>query len=430
MNVTDSMDSNPEILIVDDTPNNIRVLTAILQDKQYRVRTFLRGSRALETVKRNPPDLILLDIQMPEMDGYEFCDRIKKSPDLCEIPIIFISALDESMDKIRAFQLGGADYVTKPFQELEVLARVEHQLKLQKANKSLKFLNQTLEDRVKERTLELEEINRQKETLLETLKEKNIALQEIDRLKDEFLMVMSHELRNPLNGILGALQLILEGYCDNQEEERDNLKIAKESALYLLKTINSILDIAKIKAGRIQVYLQEIDLRIYLSSAIDIYSGQLKQKNLTLHYQEDSQPLIIQGDETKLTQIFLNIIDNAIKFTESGDIFITTQHKFDADPQKNWAIITIQDTGIGIESDRQSLLFKPFLMLDSSTTRSYEGLGLGLVIAKSWLELMGGTIRLESAGENCGTTAIISLPLSQSIAVDPEMQPENMLNSS
>ncbi|MEA5471442.1 hybrid sensor histidine kinase/response regulator, partial [Spirulina sp. 06S082] len=377
----------------------------------YRVRIFLRGSRALETVKRNPPDLILLDIQMPEMDGYEFCDRIKKSPHLCEIPIIFISAIDESMDKIRAFQLGGADYITKPFQELEVLARVEHQLKLQKANKSLKFLNQTLEDRVKERTLELEEINRQKENLLETLKEKNIALQEIDRLKDEFLMIMSHELRNPLNGILGALQLILEGFCDDRQEERDNLKIAKESALHLLKTINSILDIAKIKAGRMQVYLQKIDLRIYLSSAIDIYSGQLKQKNLTLHYQEDSQPLMIQGDETKLTQIFLNIIDNAIKFTESGDIFIKTQHQFDSDPQKNWAIVTIQDTGIGIESERQSLLFKPFLMLDSSTTRNYEGLGLGLVIAKSCLELMGGTIRLESAGENCGTTAIISFPL-------------------
>ncbi|MGK7927663.1 MAG: response regulator [Spirulina sp.] len=411
MNDIGSIDPNPEILIVDDTPNNIRVLTAILQDKHYRVRTFLRGARALETVKRNPPDLILLDIQMPEMDGYEFCDRIKKSPHLCDIPIIFISALDEPMDKVRAFKLGGADYVTKPFQELEVLARVEHQLKLQKANKALKSLNESLEDRVKKRTIELEEANFQKEKLLDILQEKNIALQEIDRLKDEFLMIMSHELRNPLNGILGALQLILEGFCEDREEEQENLKIANESAIHLLKTINSILDIAKIKAGKMQLHLQDLDLRMYLSSAIDIHVHQLQQKNLNLNYQEFSEPLIVRSDGTKLTQVFLNIINNAIKFTKSGEITIKTQQEFDSENKKNWAIVMIQDTGIGIEPKHQSKLFQPFMMLDSSTTRSYEGLGLGLVIAQSWLKLMEGQIKLESAGKNCGTTAIISLPL-------------------
>ncbi|MBP0021470.1 MAG: hybrid sensor histidine kinase/response regulator [Cyanobacteria bacterium SBLK] len=418
MNEIEKIDPNPEILIVDDTPNNIRVLATILQDKQYRVRTFLRGDRALENVKRNPPDLILLDIQMPEMDGYEFCDRLKKSPNLCDIPIIFISALDEPMDKVRAFKLGGADYVTKPFQELEVLVRVEHQLKLKKANNDLKSLNQNLEERVKKRTTELEEANLQKEKLLDTLKEKNIALQEIDRLKDEFLMIMSHELRNPLNGILGSLQLILQGFCEDREEETENLKIANESALHLLKTINSILDIAKIKAGRMQLHLQDTDLRMYLNSAIDIHLHQLQKKNLILNYQEYSESLLVRADGTKLTQVFLNIIDNAIKFTESGEITITIQPKCDRDRSIFLAIATIQDTGIGIEPERQSSLFKPFVMLDSSTTRSYEGLGLGLAIAKSWLEVMGGDISLESAGKDCGTIVKVSLPLSTSLESD------------
>ncbi|MEM9541453.1 MAG: response regulator, partial [Cyanobacteria bacterium P01_E01_bin.42] len=322
MNTIVNIDPNAEILIVDDTPNNIRVLAAILQDKQYRVRTFLRADRALENVNKNPPDLILLDIQMPDMDGYEFCDRIKKSPHLCEIPIIFISALDEPMDKVRAFKLGGADYVTKPFQELEVLARVEHQLKLNRANHVLKSLNQTLEERVKTRTMELEEANLQKEKLLDILKEKNIALQEIDRLKDEFLMIMSHELRNPLNGILGSLQLILAGFCEDRQEETENLKIANDSALHLLKTINSILDIAKIKAGKLQIQLESLDLRIPLSAAIDIQQHQIQTKHLTLNYQENPEPLFVRGDSTKLTQVCLNIIDNAIKFTESGEIDI------------------------------------------------------------------------------------------------------------
>ncbi|HEY9607810.1 response regulator, partial [Allocoleopsis sp.] len=172
------------ILIVDDTPENLQILSATLSEKGYKVRGVVKGQMALRAARSAPPDLILLDIRMPEMDGYEVCEQLKADPKTSEIPIIFISALDEVLDKVKAFAAGGVDYITKPFQVAEVLARVEHQLTIRRLSNQLQEQNQQLQQEIQER-LKAEK-----------------AAEAASKAKTEFLANMSHELRTPLNAIL------------------------------------------------------------------------------------------------------------------------------------------------------------------------------------------------------------------------------------
>ncbi|HBB34966.1 MAG TPA: hypothetical protein DDZ80_19765 [Cyanobacteria bacterium UBA8803] len=244
------------------------------------------------------------------------------------------------------------------------------------------------------------------------LESKNLALQEIDQLKDEFLKTTSHELRTPLNGIIGSMRLILDGFCDDDSEEIELLEQADQSALQLLKIIDRVLDLAKIKSGKLAVEIKPVDLHQELSEAIALQIAQLQQKGLQLYRQDCPQPLPVNADSTKLKQVFLNIIENAIKFTDSGSITISTGIKSAVEDEGElMAIVRIKDTGIGIDPSQQHKLFQPFVMVDGSTTRSQGGIGLGLVISRNLMELMGGSLTLESVGQDRGTTVEIALPL-------------------
>ncbi len=251
--------------------------------------------------------------------------------------------------------------------------------------------------------------------LYSELKAKNAALQEMDQLKDEFLKTTSHELRTPLNGIINSIRLILDGFCDDKDEEIELLMQADRCALNLLSIIDQVLDLAKIKSGKLAVEIESVDLHQALSEAIDLQTNKLEQKSLKLYRNYFTQSLQVLTDSSKLKLILLNIIENAIKFTNSGSIVITTNIESGTDNLDNsrlpMAIVTIKDTGIGIEPNQQHKLFKPFVMVDGSTTRSQGGIGLGLVISRNLIELMGGRITLESAGKNQGTTVQIALPL-------------------
>jgi PAS domain S-box-containing protein len=247
------------------------------------------------------------------------------------------------------------------------------------------------------------------------LTDKNIALQEMDQLKDEFLKNISHELRTPLNGIISSIKLILDGFCDDRDEEIEFLQQVDQSAIRLLDIIDRILDLNKIKTGRGSVELTPVDLHACLAKAIELQQSKLKEKKLQLHRHDFKEPLLVQADAIMLKQVFFQIIDNAIKFTDSGSITITTGLELAANNEEGidtpMAIATIQDTGIGIDPSQQHKLFQPFVMVDGSTTRSQGGVGLGLVLSRSLMEKMGGTITLESAGKNQGTTVAIALPL-------------------
>src|SRR5580658_6598970 len=193
-------------MIVDDNPANLKLLEDMLLREGHEVRSFPSGRLALAAAMKNPPDLILLDINMPEMDGFEVCERLKSTQELSDIPVIFLSALNETEDKVKAFQHGAVDYISKPFQFEEVHARVETHIKLHDLQQALKFQNERLEEAVAARTRELAEANER--------------LSVLDRSKNEFLNLISHELRTPLSGLLGAGQLILDEVLPTEENEK------------------------------------------------------------------------------------------------------------------------------------------------------------------------------------------------------------------
>jgi two-component system sensor histidine kinase BarA len=246
-----------------------------------------------------------------------------------------------------------------------------------------------------------------------------------NQVKSQFLATTSHELRNPLNIIINCVRLVREGLCDNREEELDFLHRADETAIHLLGIINDLLDISKIEAGKLSVFLEPIDLREVLKEVINSQSVNIQQKGLHFNVCIIDEQIPVQADSTKLKQVLINLIGNATKFTEVGKITITAQIQHSHDDSK--VVVTVQDTGIGIEPSQQQKLFHPFVMVESSTKERFGGTGLGLAISRNLMELMEGTITLESAGLNQGTTTTITLPLIEAslLGIENNSQIEN-----
>ncbi|MBF2047573.1 MAG: two-component sensor histidine kinase [Elainella sp. C42_A2020_010] len=272
--------------------------------------------------------------------------------------------------------------------------------------------------------------------LEERAKELESAWQEAEaanQLKSEFLANTSHELRTPLNAIIGCIRLVKDGCCDSREEEVEFLQQADKAAIHLLKIINDLLDIQRIEEKKLPLSFEVIDLRQILKDVVDLEAVQIQQKGLELHVMELVEPIMVRVDPARLKQVLLNIIYNAIKFTDQGSISLQIRleqaedvvtrpanqpvgqngHRADHDGEDDteWVVIAIQDTGIGIDPAQQHKLFRPFVMVDGSTTRKFEGTGLGLAISRNLVEMMGGQISLHSAGLGHGTTVKVVLPI-------------------
>lgn len=362
-----------DILIVDDTPENLRFLSTMLAEQGYEVRKALNGPMALATVQADPPDLILLDIKMPEMNGFEVCEQLKSQEKTREIPVIFLSALDDVLDKVKAFNVGGVDYITKPFHFEEVLVRVENQLSIRDLQKQL---------------------TQQKE-----------AAEKAAQAKADFLAMMSHEIRTPLNGVLGMTQLLAETVLS--QEQQKFLKIIELSGETLLTVINDILDFSKIESGQLELENRPLNLRDCVENICDLLGLKAQEKNLELLYVVSPDvPQLIMGDVTRLHQILMNLVNNAVKFTDAGEVLIKVETKASSpnviSSNKIRLEFSVKDTGIGIPEDKINRLFKPFSQVDSATSRKYGGTGLGLVICERLVKLMGGNIGVESQ-ENQGS---------------------------
>ncbi|MBD2620657.1 two-component sensor histidine kinase [Microcystis flos-aquae FACHB-1344] len=226
-----------------------------------------------------------------------------------------------------------------------------------------------------------------------------------NQLKNQFLANTSHELRTPLNGIIGSIRCVMDGFCNSEQEEKEYLQQADNAAVHLLEIIDDILSIAKIEAGKLSVNLEPVDLHQIINEVINLQTASLQRKHLKFNLLFCPEIPIVYADTTKFKQVILNVISNSIKFTDTGTISLITRL------ENTQAIITIIDTGIGIDPQQQSKLFRPFVMIDGSTTRKFSGTGLGLAISKNFMKMMGGDITISSQGQGLGTTVEIILPL-------------------
>ncbi len=396
------------ILIVDDSTDNLRVLASTLTHQGYEIRCVKSGNMALLNVRTVLPDLILLDIRMPEMNGYEVCQQLKASSQTRDIPVIFLSALDESLDKVQAFAVGGADYITKPFQIEEVLARVANQLTIRNLQRQLMDQNNQLQ-RAKE------------------------AAEAASRAKSEFLARVSHELRTPLNAILGYSQLLRYDTALDRDQQ-ENLDIITRSGEHLLSLINDVLNMSKIEAGHLTLNLTNIDLFLLLESLEELFQLKAEAKNLQLIFEQMPQvPRYICTDKSKLRQILINLLANAIEYTREGGVALRMRVEVDELPPdgaplenaepvtpsaQSRLVFEIEDTGLGIDPEELATIFQPFIQSESGR-RSQQGTGLGLTISQKFVQLMGGDITIHSiAGE--GTTVRFDIQLHPVLATDVE----------
>ncbi|QYO63301.1 hybrid sensor histidine kinase/response regulator [Leptolyngbya sp. 7M] len=381
---TDSPGVRGTILIVDDTPNNLRLLSSMLTKQGYEVRSAISGSVALMAVRTVPLDLILLDINMPKMNGYEVCQQLKADEQTRDIPVIFLSALGEPLDKVQAFQVGGVDYITKPFQVEEVLARVENHLML--------------------RRMQIE-LQQAKADALRALAQE----QELNRLKSEFVAMISHDFRTPLTSIQGFAELLHYGgdtlTVEMQERYFDKINAAVEHMLYLL---DEVLMIGRIESGTTQCQPVLLDLEKFCREIYESLELSAHHRyKIQFSYTGDCKQVSI--DQVLLNRILTNLLSNAIKYSPEY-----SQIDFNVHCDTRNAVFEIKDEGIGIPLENQQQLFKTFYRC--SNVGQIKGTGLGLAVVKRCVDAHQGQIQLESQ-EGVGTTVRVQLPIEMNNAV-------------
>ncbi|MCP4697754.1 MAG: response regulator [Gammaproteobacteria bacterium] len=359
------------ILLVDDVPANITTLFNMLTNVGFNVLVAQNGKKGLRIAEHRHPDLILLDVMMPGMDGFEVCRILKSQQSTRNLPVIFVTALTEIVDKVKGLSLGAVDYISKPFQREETLARIVTHLQLHK-------------------------LRQQQEAHAIELQKRSEAAEAASHAKSEFLTNMSHEIRTPMNAIIGFSELLATLITDKKQQTY--LQSIQGAGKTLLTLINDILDLSKIEAGKLEMHYEASDPRMLFDEIKQIFSLKALTKKLDFIVDIDtSLPYALVLDETRLRQVLLNLVGNAVKFTEKGRITLSVR-KIDKEHDHGKAdlLISVEDTGIGIPKNQQTLIFESFRQQNGQSTRKYGGTGLGLSISKRLVEMMNGEISVKS----------------------------------
>ena len=376
------------ILLVEDDPTMAEMLGEFFRAANISLTHAPNSAEALSYLHDHTPDLVLLDLGLPGLNGFQFLTELKGSARTSDIPVIILSGRSSPPEIVHGLELGARDYVTKPFDGVELHARVNAVLAARRELAQVKSTNVALAE------------------------ERDEAVKALKR-KAEFLANMSHEIRTPMNGVISMSGLILETPLTS--EQRSYVDTIYSSAESLLTIINDILDFSKIESGKLDFESQPVDLRTCIEEALDLLGAKAGEKQIDLVYQiEDGVPVNVLSDVTRLRQVIVNLVGNAVKFTDHGEI--VTQIKVETAPENPenpttpWQLhFSVRDTGIGIAPERLSKLFSPYVQADASTARHFGGTGLGLSISRRLVELMGGKLWAESTPGN-GSTFQFTLP--------------------
>jgi two-component system, sensor histidine kinase and response regulator len=361
------------IMVVDDNPTNLKLLDDMLGQAGYRVRSFPRGRLALAAAAQNPPDLILLDINMPELTGYEVCERLKSDGKLAQIPVIFLSALNETEDKVKALRCGGVDYISKPFQIEEVMARVETHLKLYGLQRAFQSQNERLEQAVAARTRELAEANQR--------------LRILDRSKNDFLNLISHEFRTPLNGLLGVGELVLNELAASPDG--DELRwMFEESRHRILSILDDAMLLTQIDVKREGFLAGPVKLSMALQRAVGLTTELAEGRQVKLGPLSCGEGIVV-GEEELLVKALHALLETAVKFSEHGQS-VRIACRADSDP----IVVTIDSYGKAIPMDQVSKFFDLFSISEASTPGG--DLGLGPPVAYRILALFDGDVTVSN----------------------------------
>lgn len=365
----DNLASEYKILIVDDVPTNVMLVQAILKKEGYTLLTCDSGTKALKIANEKHPNLILLDIMMPEMDGYEVLQHLKSNPDTTDIPVIIMSALSDMQSIVKGYQLGATEYVTKPFQREELVKRVAHRFELY----SIKRIKAELENTIESR--------------------------------DTLYSVIAHDLRSPLGSLKMMNNAILMMVDKNKvgDEIYQMLHMMNKTSEEIFLLLDNLLKWAKNRLNKQQVYKQETDINGIIDSTAEMYVPIAAQKGVRIIQKELNKELLGFVDIDMIKTIIRNLISNAMKFSDDGDT-ITLTSKTDGD----FVIISIKDTGKGIKKEDQAKLLKQDFHFTTYGTNNEKGSGLGLMLCKDFVGQHEGELWLES-DEGKGTTFFFSL---------------------
>lgn len=399
-----------EVLVVDDTPASLQLLTHILTDKGYLVRPASGGMLALRSVAARIPDLILLDVKMPEMDGFEVCRRLKQDERTRSIPVLFISAYGETADKVRGFEAGGVDYITKPFEPEEVAARVRIQLEMRDLAKGLEVAKETLEQRVRERTAELAaansvlqaEVAERKRAELE--RERLVAdLARSNRELEQFAYVASHDLQEPIRMVSSYVGLLDRKYRGQLDEKADSyIHFAVDGAERMHKLIEGLLEYSR--AVRREVRFRTVDMNAVFSNAVSNLSASIRETQAVVT--KDDLPAVF-GDEVQLIQLLQNLIGNGIKYHKQG---VPPVVRVSATRDGADRVFSVRDNGIGIDPRYFERIFQIFQRLHSRD--EYPGTGIGLSICKRIVDRHHGRVWIESSPGD-GSTFFFTIPIEE-----------------
>ena len=370
-----------DILLVDDNPANLDVLSRVLRFQNYRVRTVTSGPLALDAMRRQQPEIVLLDVAMPGMDGYETCTLIRKDPVLAGIPVLFISALDDPVNKVRAFESGGQDYVTKPFSAEEVLARVEHHVDLGRLRRSLEQQNQSLLDA-------------------------NLKLKEIHTIKANITAMLVHDLRSPLTSVGLTLEMIKDG-VPVRPSVLDQAMVGFHRVQGLL---DEMLELHRSEHGQLPIQSVALDPVHWLQGLAEQFGILAEASGLVFKTAWPEQLPPLTGDPGKLDRILHNLLGNAIKFTSRGGaVKLEAGLEFGSGVEAGLRFlkICVIDTGRGIPAEKLPFIFDPFRQ--SEPGDADRGFGLGLAIVQRLVAAHHGQIRAQSQ-KGFGSSFTVLLP--------------------